>query len=168
MEENGAIVISNYHHGEVYEARNEFKHSMFHRVYRRAYDVVQDSVCRQLSDSKNGFFQENIDNIVTFVGRRGTGKSSAMISFMQGLLDNNKGEEAPNYTIYKNQEKTGEKGSKDCKKAGEEDPKGCPETGEEGKKGSKGRPETGKAGKKKDRPKDEMRKDTRWKQIRNI
>ena len=86
MEENGAIVISNYHHGEVYEARNEFKHSMFHRVYRRAYDVVQDSVCRQLSDSKNGFFQENIDNIVTFVGRRGTGKSSAMISFMQGLL----------------------------------------------------------------------------------
>ena len=109
MEENGAIVISNYHHGEVYEARNEFKHSMFHRVYRRAYDVVQDSVCRQLSDSKNGFFQENIDNIVTFVGRRGTGKSSAMISFMQGLLDNNKGEEAPNYTIYKNQEKTGEK-----------------------------------------------------------
>lgn len=93
------IVISNYHHGEVYETRKEFDQSIFHRVYKRAYDIVQDSVNRQLDDRGTDFFQENVDNIVTFVGRRGTGKSSAMKSFMQGLKDNWR-EEIPEYTIY--------------------------------------------------------------------
>lgn len=44
------------------------------------------------------------NNIITFVGRRGTGKSSAMQSFMHALLNNTKNpeREAREYTIYDN------------------------------------------------------------------
>ena len=100
MDEKDCIVISEYHYGEVYESRDRFEDSMFHRVYKRAYDVVQDSVYRQLEKKRKSDFQENIDNIVTFIGRRGTGKSSAMISFMQGLLENRDDDKAEAFTIY--------------------------------------------------------------------
>ena len=100
MDENNYIVISDYHYGEVYESRENFGESMFHRVYRRAYDIVQDSVSRQLKKEKTRTFQENVDNIVTFIGRRGTGKSSAMISFMQGLLENCDEKRTEDFTIY--------------------------------------------------------------------
>lgn len=100
MDEKDCIVISEYHYGEVYESREKFDNSMFHRVYKRAYDIVQDSVYRQLDKKEKRIFQENVDNIVTFIGRRGTGKSSAMISFMQGLLENCNEYENNDFTIY--------------------------------------------------------------------
>lgn len=34
--------------------------------------------------------EENTDNVIVFMGRRGTGKSSAMKSFMNSLLENHK------------------------------------------------------------------------------
>lgn len=83
-----ATVISKLYHGEVCEQRNYFEKSLFRRVYKRAYMIIQKQIELQLQGDEEFGIQETNDNIIIFMGRRGTGKSSAMSSFMQSLLDN--------------------------------------------------------------------------------
>ena len=81
-------VISTFHRGIVYEERKNFSKSVFEKVYKRAYSLVQDSVSLQILKEDTDNFDEASDNIIIFVGRRGTGKSSAMLSLMNGLCEN--------------------------------------------------------------------------------
>ena len=103
IKNESAIMISGNHRGEVFEKRSDFDNSLFHRVYKRAYSIVQENVDIQLEKDKNYTIEENIDNVITFMGRRGTGKSSAMHSFMRALLDNHKDiGMSKDYTVYNN------------------------------------------------------------------
>lgn len=95
------VMISGNHRSEVYEKRTDFDKSLFHRVYKRAYSIVQENVNIQLEKDRNHIIEENIDNVITFMGRRGTGKSSAMHSFMKALLKNDEGI-LKDYTVYNN------------------------------------------------------------------
>ena len=95
------IMISGNHRSEVYEKRTEFDNSLFHRVYKRAYSIVQENVNIQLEKDRSYYGEENVDNVITFMGRRGTGKSSAMHSFMKALV-NNDNEILNGYTVYNN------------------------------------------------------------------
>lgn len=98
------VVISGNHRSEVYEKRTDFDNSLFCRVYKRAYSIVQENVNIQLEkDRMHHDKEENIDNVITFMGRRGTGKSSAMHSFMKALLDNDNAKDSgmlKDYTVY--------------------------------------------------------------------
>lgn len=76
--------------GIVYEGREAFEKSLFHKVYDRATTLVRESVREQLQ-TKNKVNCNQIENIITFVGRRGTGKTSSMLSFMEGLKHNSDG-----------------------------------------------------------------------------
>ncbi len=60
--------------------------SIFRNVYRRAGNLAASIVEAQMKQeySKALAYQQP-DNIITFVGRRGTGKSSSMLSFMEEL-----------------------------------------------------------------------------------
>ena len=69
------VMISGNHRSEVYEKRTEFDNSLFHRVYKRAYSIVQENVNIQLEKDRSYYGKENVDNVITFMGRRGTGKS---------------------------------------------------------------------------------------------
>lgn len=97
MEEKNKGVIRTFHKGVVYEPRERFDESVFHKVYCRASALVEECVKEQIAASQQ---KECPDNIITFIGRRGTGKSSAMLSFMEGLKYNHEqdGASAP-YTI---------------------------------------------------------------------
>ena len=81
-------VISSFQQGIVYEERDKFSKSIFRRVYKRAYALAQEMVNLQLENEGLESYRQSSKNIITFVGRRGTGKSSAMLSFMQALLEN--------------------------------------------------------------------------------
>lgn len=95
-----ATVISKLYHGEVCEQRKYFEKSLFRRVYRRAYMIIQKQIELQLQEDDEFGIQETNDNSIIFMGRRGTGKSSAMRSFMQSLLDNcNERDENSEYTV---------------------------------------------------------------------
>lgn len=96
------VMISGNHRSEVLEKRKDFDNSLFHRVYKRAYSIVQENVNIQLEKDRGHNVEGNIDNVITFMGRRGTGKSSAMHSFMRALLDNHK-EMLSDYTVYNNE-----------------------------------------------------------------
>lgn len=94
-------VISTSHRGIVYENRKDFSDSIFQQVYKRAYLQVQESVLLQLSKKNNSKRNEDSDNLITFIGRRGTGKSSAMLSFMNALCENYLKEQTiEEYAIY--------------------------------------------------------------------
>ena len=102
-----SVIITAGHRGEVHEKRCDFDKSLFHRVYQRSYMIVQEYVDFQLERKTESNYQENVDNIVTFMGRRGTGKSSAMLSFMKGLRDNCNEECVPEkYTVYNKKDRS--------------------------------------------------------------
>lgn len=73
--------------GEEYKAKvetvGEFKDSMFKDVYEKAFDCIGSI----LADSSKEDSYEKYNNIVSFVGERGTGKTSAMLS-VSGALKN--------------------------------------------------------------------------------
>ena len=95
-----AAIISKFYHGEVCEKRSNFEKSLFRRVYKRAYMIVQKQVELQLPRGEEEGVKETNDNVIIFMGRRGTGKSSVMRSFMQSLLDNSKlADEAGDYVV---------------------------------------------------------------------
>lgn len=75
-------------HGIVYEDREDFPTSIFHKVYKRASELAQYSVESQMRSGGRTGEYEQLDNIITFIGRRGTGKSSSMLSFMESLKKN--------------------------------------------------------------------------------
>lgn len=97
-ERNDKGIISKFHRGIVYEQQQDFSNSIFKNVYKRAYDLVQKNVQIQLEDTYENEYRSTPNNLIAFVGRRGTGKSSAMLSFMQALQNNVNGENE--YTIY--------------------------------------------------------------------
>lgn len=102
IKSQNSVMISGNHRNEVLEKRMDFDNSLFRRVYKRAYSIVQENVNIQLEKDRSHrshMVDENIDNVITFMGRRGTGKSSAMHSFMSALLDNDK-EILNDYTVY--------------------------------------------------------------------
>ena len=93
-------IISKFYHGEVCEKRTNFEKSLFRRVYKRAYMIVQKQIELQLPRGEEEGVKETNDNVIIFMGRRGTGKSSVMRSFMQSLLDNSKlDDEAGDYVV---------------------------------------------------------------------
>ena len=104
IERKDASIISKFQRGIVYETRADFPNSVFNKVYKRAYALVDKDVQIQLRDSQELDYKSTPNNIITFVGRRGTGKSSAMQSFMHALLNNTKNPEREpgEYTIYDN------------------------------------------------------------------
>ena len=83
-----ATIISRFYHGEVCEKRSNFSRSLFRRVYKRAYMIIKKQIELQIQKGEELNAEETNDNIIIFMGRRGTGKSSVMRSFMQSLLDN--------------------------------------------------------------------------------
>lgn len=73
--------------GEEYKAKiekfEEFENSFFKEVYDKARECTRDII-----NSKNGEkLHENYNNIISFVGERGTGKTSAMLSFAGALRE---------------------------------------------------------------------------------
>lgn len=106
MEENKKrntyAVISEFYPGEHCEVREEFEKSLFRNVYRSAYKDIQEKVFRQIENKDKVLsLEENqsSDNIITFIGRRGTGKSTVMKSFMRGLRENIKSD-ISDFTVY--------------------------------------------------------------------
>lgn len=108
IKNESAVMITGNHRSEVYEKRTEFDNSLFRRVYKRAYSIVQENVDIQLEKDRSRGTEENIDNVITFMGRRGTGKSSAMHSFMKALLDNDKDDRMLDEYTVRNKENVGE------------------------------------------------------------
>lgn len=85
-----SVVITKAYRGEVCEKKNVFNQSLFRRVYKRAYRILQEQVNLQVPQTAEQELEENTDNVIVFMGRRGTEKSSAMKSFMNSLLENHK------------------------------------------------------------------------------
>lgn len=73
--------------GIVYEDVEEIEQSIFQKVYSRAFGLTRQIILSQSMTERKGE-NEQLDNIITFVGRRGTGKTSAMLSFMDFLKKN--------------------------------------------------------------------------------
>lgn len=72
------------------EKASEFEHSIFEEVFRNAAYAVEKIVGDNRSRTKeryrkDRFKETEILNVVSFIGRRGTGKSSALISFQKAL-----------------------------------------------------------------------------------
>lgn len=85
------VVIDPGKRGIIYENYSDFSTSVFHKVYDRANRLMEqiiseDEEIKAIAHHGNEFRnREQIDNIIAFVGRRGTGKTSAMLSFMERL-----------------------------------------------------------------------------------
>jgi hypothetical protein len=74
------------------ENPKDFEISLFRDVYERAAKATADIIeqTSKLDDTKDTFQKERqeYNNIIAFTGDRGTGKTSAMVSFAQYLLNN--------------------------------------------------------------------------------
>lgn len=96
-EENSEMIIEVGHaKGIVYEEYTGFETSIFKNVYARAKALTKQIIDRNeelqaLNGHGNDFRnKEQVENTIAFLGRRGTGKTSAMLSFMEGLKDHYK------------------------------------------------------------------------------
>lgn len=90
-EQNTLIEINNsgYH----FESQREFKNSFYKNVYKEAYlhveDIINNSTAKHGNENKriSVTLQADFPNIIAFIGSRGVGKTSAMLSFMEALKD---------------------------------------------------------------------------------
>lgn len=90
-EQSTLIEINNsgYH----FEPQREFKNSFYKNVYKEAYlrveDIINNSTAKHGNENKriSAALQADFPNIITFIGSRGVGKTSAMLSFMEALKD---------------------------------------------------------------------------------
>ena len=74
--------------------------SLFSNIYKKSFSLI-NRITQQVKSNKNTFkYIENSNNIIAFVGDRGAGKTSVMMSFINVLMSNNKEE----YTGYKEME----------------------------------------------------------------
>lgn len=75
--------------GVVHEEYREFENSIFSKLYLRAARQIEKIVWNNRNWIENGKFQKNTDfersNVISFVGKRGTGKTSAMLSLKDEL-----------------------------------------------------------------------------------
>ena len=79
-------LISN---GTVHENYKDFESSVYAEVYRSATSITEKIVLRNIEwmDHKKNLRCEDFErsNVISFIGRRGTGKTSALISFNDAL-----------------------------------------------------------------------------------
>ena len=79
-------LISN---GTVHENYKDFESSVYAEVYRSATSITEKIVLRNIEwmDQKKNLRCEDFErsNVISFIGRRGTGKTSALISFNDAL-----------------------------------------------------------------------------------
>ena len=82
------------------EEFNEFENSLFQESYKIACDSVRDIIARQPNTNNNCTEENNLPlyinsnmiyNIVPFIGDRGSGKTSVMLSFRKYLNDYQRG-----------------------------------------------------------------------------
>ena len=86
QEKNDTITMKLGRIGVVREQQDSFKESLFCNAYKEAGMLTAMIGKEQYNAKKEEHaIYEQSDNIITFVGRRGTGKSSAMLSFMDAL-----------------------------------------------------------------------------------
>ena len=80
--------------GVVHEEYQEFENSIFSLLYSRAARQIEKIVSNNKLWVENGKSQKNTDfersNVISFVGKRGTGKTSAMLSFKDQLEEHTK------------------------------------------------------------------------------
>lgn len=69
----------------VYEKSNEFCKSAFSQVYQRAALLLKDIIRKE--NNYDDSVRKPIENVISFQGRRGTGKTSAMLSIQKALLN---------------------------------------------------------------------------------
>lgn len=95
METTDENVLKIGSEGVYYESFRDFPKSYFRNVYYQALLLVNDII--EKNDTLSNLYAKDgnanrkyreINNIITFIGGRGTGKTSAMLSFMEGLKDN--------------------------------------------------------------------------------
>lgn len=94
MTEDKRVVKLGYAYGVRYEAVDSFEKSIFSEEYSNASFAIREIVERnhQLNEDyqKSGTEYRNrqqICNVLAFVGRRGSGKTSAMLSYLEYLKD---------------------------------------------------------------------------------
>lgn len=89
-ERNNEIKIDGM--GYHFESLKDFENSFYKNVYKEAYlrvdDIIKhaqvyDKTYKRISSS----IQSDFPNIITFIGARGVGKTSVMLSFMEALKD---------------------------------------------------------------------------------
>lgn len=86
----GSIEISKIKpEGIVIEKDDEFEKSPFRYVYQKAEVVLEKIVCSRYAENISGTIP--IYNVIAFEGRRGTGKTSAMLS-VKSAMENRDGE----------------------------------------------------------------------------
>lgn len=73
--------------GIVFENRDQFEQSIFADVYKRAEELISQIIKDNCSWRKNKKQEFKSSNVISFIGRRGTGKTSAMCSFAQVLKE---------------------------------------------------------------------------------
>ena len=80
--------------GVVHEEYQEFENSIFSLLYSRAARQIEKIVSNNKLWVENGKSQKNTDfersNVISFIGKRGTGKTSAMLSFKDQLEEHTK------------------------------------------------------------------------------
>lgn len=99
---NNHIFLNINSTGPHYEHISEFETSLYRSTYKRAFLQLNDIIDHFKENDKkvksrlgDGYYDNNItnadsnyekfSNIITFIGKRGSGKSSAMLSFMGAL-----------------------------------------------------------------------------------
>lgn len=75
----------------------DFGKSFFHEVYEKAEQMLSDirSNSKQSENDSQNKIDNDFNNIIAFVGERGSGKTSSMLSFSESLRNKNK----PGYHI---------------------------------------------------------------------
>lgn len=69
--------------GTVLETREQLEQSIFTDTYKRAENIVKEIIQDNYNWRKNTNQEFSSSNVISFIGRRGTGKTSAMCSFAQ-------------------------------------------------------------------------------------
>lgn len=101
------------------EVESEWEESYFYDEYNQAFQSVQriidDNLDKKLKENLNENSNKNVDsrynkihNIIPFVGKRGTGKTSVMMSF-SAMLENYSGNARKNTQFYVFKDSNGEK-----------------------------------------------------------
>ena len=65
--DSGSVVITKAYRGEVCEKKSIFDQSLFRRVYKRAYRILQEQVELQVSQKEEQILEENTDNVIVFI-----------------------------------------------------------------------------------------------------
>lgn len=80
--------------GEEYKLKiddiNEFEESIFKNVYKSAAKICNEIIAQNNNEKTDEFFSNEYNNIISFTGERGTGKSSSMQSFIKALNSDEK------------------------------------------------------------------------------